>query len=117
MSLFWNGAAVIERVRAAEIDGINKVMGACVTTAKELVHTDTTALQGSIKMEPAQMTSRGAVGLWGSFDISYAIWQELLPGEVEAGITRIRSGGKPYLRPAMDIHYRTLASKMKESLK
>jgi hypothetical protein len=99
MKLHWKGDEVLREVKAAEIIGVNKTMGACVTTAKMLVNVDTSLLQGSIRSEPAIPFGTGVVGHWGSFDVSYAFWQEVLP----------EPRGKAYIRPAADAHYPRLA--------
>lgn len=105
--IVWRGAAVAAHVRAAQIAGVNKTMGECITQAKGLVHVDTATLQGSIRLEGAQPDGNGVRGQWGSFDVNYALWQEVLP----AG-----RGGKPYLRPSADTNYRNLAGHIRAAL-
>jgi hypothetical protein len=107
VSVEWNGDSVAERVRRASLIGVNRTMGKCIVTAKELVHVDTSTLQGSIRSEPARETASGATGTWGSFDVNYALWQEVLPSE---------RGGKAYLRPAADTHYRELGNEIRGAL-
>jgi hypothetical protein len=103
----WRGPQVAARARRAQIVGINKTTGECVTSAKGLVHVDTATLQGSIRLEPARADGNGARGQWGSFDVNYALWQEVLP--------RGR-GGKPYLRPSADANYPHLAGHIRAAL-
>lgn len=108
VKLTWRGRQVAEDVRRASLAGINKTLGACVTTAKATVHVDTSVLQGSIMNKPAEpLGADGASGRWGSFDVNYALWQEVLPES---------RGGKAYLRPAADQHYGTLGANIRVSL-
>ena len=55
-------------------------------------------------MRPAKVVADGIVGLWGSFDVNYAIY-------VEMGTGRMRA--QPYLRPAADHQYPMLAERIK----
>lgn len=104
----WRGPLVAARVRAAQIAGVNKTMGECVTEAKGLVHVDTATLQGSITIaDPARPYGGGVRGTWGSADVAYALWQEVLPPA---------RGGKPYLRPSADLHYPSLAGHIRAAL-
>lgn len=107
IKLDWKGDAVLRKVQKAAMEGINEVMGECVITAKNLVRTKTFTLQGSIRLTPAVPTGRGARGTWGSFDVNYALWQEVLPSP----------RGRAYLRPASDMHYPSLAGRIKAKLK
>lgn len=105
--LLWRGPIVSARVRHAQIAGINKTMGECVVSAKGLVHVDTATLQGSLRLENAQAYGGGARGQWGSFDVNYALWQEVLPPH---------RGGKAYLRPSADRCYPNLAGHIRAAL-
>jgi len=105
--LSWRGPLVAARVRHAQIAGINKTMGECIVSAKGLVHVDTATLQGSIRLEGARAEGAGARGQWGSFDVNYALWQEVLPPS---------RGGKAYLRPSADQHYPSLAGHIRAAL-
>lgn len=82
-------------------------MGECILQAKGLVHVDTATLQGSIRLETARAEGNGARGQWGSFDVGYAIFQELLPPS---------RGGKAYLRPSADANYPHLAGHIRAAL-
>ncbi len=67
--------------------------------AVALVHKDDGDLMGSISTA-IENGPEGPVGYLFA-GTNYAIWQEFEPGENIPGVgTRIRSGGKPYLRPA-----------------
>lgn len=107
MSLHWRGPQVAARVRAAQITGVNKTMGECIIQAKATVHVDTATLQGSIRLEPARPEGNGVVGQWGSFDVRYALWQEVLPPS---------RGGKAYLRPSADANYPHLRAHIRAAL-
>lgn len=104
--LIWRGAAVAAKVRAAEMVGIDVTMARCVEMAKTLVRVKTATLQGSIRFEPARPTGAGVVGLWGSFDVNYALWQEIGTSKMSA---------KPYLRPAGDFEYGLLAARIRRA--
>lgn len=101
--IVWRGAELQIHIRAAQRRALNETTAACVVMAKSLVRTDTTALQGSIQMRPAVASGPLIVGRWGSFDINYAFWQEVLP----------EPRGRAYLRPSADTWYPTLALRIK----
>lgn len=103
----WRGPLVAARVRHAQIAGIDKTMGECIVEAKSLVHVDTATLQGSIRLEGARASGGGARGQWGSFDVNYALWQEVLPPH---------RGGKAYLRPSADHNYPHLAGHIRAAM-
>lgn len=102
----WNGAKLAAKARQAEAIGINQTMARCVTMAKGLVRVDTSALQGSLRFEPARPTAQGMAGQWGSFDINYALWQEI-------GTSKM--AGKPYLRPSADFEYGLLGARIRRA--
>lgn len=103
----WRGQQVAMSVAQASAAAINEVMGDCVTMAKVLVRKKTTTLQGSIRLEPATPGSNLIRGTWGSFDVNYALWQEIGTGKMTA---------QPYLQPSADQHYPTLAGRIKAKL-
>lgn len=107
MSLEWRGPEVAERVRAASLAGIDETLAACVVTAKADYRPGhglvTAALQGSVQMRPAEMQGDVGVGLWGSFDIDYAIY-------VEMGTALMAAQAQ--LRHAADQHYPSLAERI-----
>jgi hypothetical protein len=116
MSLEWNGDKIAEKMKAAQREGIMRTLGVwsgeqgsgCIPEAKELVHYQYGTLQRSIKMDDKGVvfTNTGAEVLWGSFDVNYAFWQEVLPTE---------KGGKKYLRPSADKHYPQLADNIRKA--
>lgn len=62
-----------KRVAEACRDGIDATMGACVTEAKRNVPVRTATLQGSIRFDPAEIKGSEVSGVWGSFDVNYAL--------------------------------------------
>lgn len=144
-SLKWTGKAVTEKLRQAQIAGVNRTMGACVVHAKENHpwQNRTAVLEGSIDVvDYAAPEGEGVKGTWGSRDVEYALAQELgatiqHPGgtpyvigeDGKAVFVRLDSAGasglpktkpheivlkpKPYLRPAADAKYPTLAANIK----
>lgn len=95
MKISWHGVAVLEDVHQAMIAGIKEVGDNCVAMAKDLVNVDTGRLQESIEAHEPEVRDDVVSMEWGSFDVYYAIWQEL--------------NWKPYLRPAADACYPNLA--------
>ena len=65
--------------------GIDDTTSRAVNVAKPITPVDTATLQGSIMMRPAQKVGRKSTGFWGSFNVEYAIYQELgtvfMPGK------------------------------------
>ena len=104
MSLEWNGKIVQRKTIEAAKWGIDATTTACVREAKIEVPVITATLQGSIEMRPAQQRGREVVGIWGSFNVDYAIF-------VEKGTSRM--SGHPYLLPAADHQYPKLAGRIK----
>lgn len=107
MSLRWKGGAVNQKMKAAIVQGMNTTISDCIRNAKQLVHRRTATLQGSIRMKPVVREGGAFVGRWGSFDVNYAIYQEMLPPE---------KGGKAYLRPSADRHYPELGRNIRKAL-
>lgn len=105
----WNGAAVKRAVEKAARLAIDETTASCVEPAKDRVRVKTRILQGSIQFRPAQKDGNKIVGLWGSFDVNYALWQEI--------ITFTHVGHQPYLRPAAEIEYPKLAARVREHYK
>jgi hypothetical protein len=106
MSLEWNGDEVKRRMKRAQVTGVNMTITECLEEAKKLVHYRTGTLQRSIKTEGAKETKDGVEAEWGSFDVNYAFWQEVLPPE---------KGGKAYLRPSADRHYPGLGDNIRRA--
>lgn len=102
--LDWKGDDVHKRMLRAAANGIDRTLAPCVNDAKGLVRVKTATLQGSIRFEPAEIHGTRISGLWGSFDVNYALWQE---------IGTHRMSAKPYLRPAADRNYGQLAANIR----
>lgn len=107
MSLEWRGDEVRDKVRQAQKRGVNIIIERCLREAKDLVHVRTGTLQRSLKTPGAKETRDGVEAQWGSFDVEYAFWQEVLPPE---------KGGKAYLRPSADRHYPELGDAIRKAM-
>lgn len=133
-SLDWKGGALLERLRKAQVYGVNKTMEDCVVEAKESHpwQTRSGVLEGSIGIaENAHEKGGGVTGVWGSKANKYALIQELggtiTPKAAKAlkipqpdGSLRFAKSvtlpPRPYLRPAADKHYPSLAGHIKEAM-
>lgn len=134
MAVKWYGKQVSEKMRAAQIKGVNATMAACVTEAKR-THTwnnRSGVLEGSIDIaEPAAAGASGGVkGVWGSKDVAYALIHELggviRPVRAQALSFQADDGTfvvaksvtmpeRPYLRPAADKQYPKLAARIRRA--
>jgi hypothetical protein len=103
----WLGKQLAAKIEKAEMGAIDETCGSCVPLAKDRVHVKTRLLQGSIQFRPARREGNRIVGKWGSFDVVYALWQEVLP----------EPRGKPYLRVSADIEYPKLAARVRAWMK
>jgi len=132
-SLKWYGKAVTEKMRRAQIEGVNQTMSACVTEAK-LNHewqNRTGILEGGIDIaDYARQETDGVRGTWGVLDVVYARIQELggvirpkraqalaIPqpdGSVRL-VKQVKIPARPYLRPAADKHYPKLGSRIRKA--
>lgn len=91
-SLVWKGEALTERMRAAQIAGVNKTMGACVAHAKtnHPWKNRTGILEGGVDVvDYAAPTGAGVEGTWGVRDVGYA-------AALELGATIAHPGGTAY---------------------
>lgn len=77
--LEWHGQAIIDQIRAASADAVNTTLAQAVSLTKQPGWTphDTGALQNSITFEEARPDGKGVVGSFGSYDVYYAIYQEI----------------------------------------
>ena len=132
-SLVWNGAAVTGRMRAAQLAGVNATMGACVVEAKSshAWQNRTGVLEGGIGIaEFAHVEGAGVAGVWGVQDVRYALIHELggtiVPKVAKALAIPQKDGSvrfvksvtippRPYLRPAADKLYPTLAGRIRKA--
>ena len=109
----WEGPRVADKMRKAEMRGINVIMSRCVRGAKtthEWINR-TGILEGSIGIEIfARPQGSGASGIWGTADVVYARVHEL-------GSEKLSIPARPYLRPAADIHYPDLRTEIRRAFK
>lgn len=100
-----------QRVRAGVLAAIDDTTAAAAIYAKQNHPTwqnRTGALEGSIRMEPArQVGPRRFRGVFGSFGVFYAIFQEL-------GTRYIRAGH--FLRGAADVEFPKLSARIRARL-
>ena len=123
----WNGDQVKAALLRASRFGIDETTTECVKDAKVNVPRWTTALQGSIRIQPAEVDGNVVSGLWGSWDINYALAVETgnrgligpndLGGELDPNrgdlLRRVNSGNKNFLRNAADLEYPQLSGRIK----
>lgn len=111
MGLEWRGDDVKRHVLQATLGGMDETLAACVRTAKPMYRPGhglvTATLQGSIQMRPAQLRGDVVVGVWGSFDVNYAIYVEMGTGKMAA---------QGQLRRSADIEYPRLADRIRRRL-
>lgn len=102
--LDWRGKQVKARLERAARMGIDDTTSRAIDYAKPRTPVKTGTLQGSLMMRPAQTTGNTTFGLWGSFNVEYAIYQEL-------GTARIP--GKFFLQQGAVAEYPKLWSRIK----
>lgn len=79
-SLRWNGKAVKARMLAAQIEGVNRTMGAAVNHARRnhSWQDDSGNLTRGINVvQYAAPDEKGVIGTWGVQDVEYALIHEL----------------------------------------
>ena len=132
-SLVWRGKQVTAKMRAAQQDGVNRTMAACVTQAKGSHgwKNRTGVLEGGIDViDYAEPIADGVKGVWGVRDVVYALIHELggviVPKRAKALAIPQPDGGvvfaqsvtipaNPYLRPAADVQYPLLAGRIRKA--
>lgn len=131
-NLNWNGPAITERLRAAQIEGVNRTMAACAVQAKRNHEWQnrTGVLEGAIGIvDYAVPEGSGVRGTWGVQDVRYALIQELggvvvplvakaLAFEIDGQLVFAKSvtiPARPYLRPAADALYPSLAVRIRKA--
>jgi hypothetical protein len=84
----WHG----DEVKGKALDGtrraMDRVMAECVTTAMELVGKKTAGLSGSLRMQPTVRQGNSLTGMWGSYGMKHAIYQEFGTGTHAEGGSR-----------------------------
>lgn len=132
-SLTWNGDAVSEKMKRAQIAGVNGTMGAAVQHAKNNHpwQNRTGVLEGGINVVDYAAPVQGGVGgSWGVNDVVYALMMELggvikpvtakalaIP-DGQGGVRFVQSvtiPARPYLRPAADAKYPSLAMRIQRA--
>lgn len=132
-SLQWYGKAVTDRMKAAQVAGINQTMSACVVQAKtnHPWQNRTGLLEGAIDIaDYAAPHANGVKGTWGVRDMVQArILEEggtIRPRQAKAlaipqadGSVRFASSVTippyPYLRPAADREYVKLGERIRKA--
>lgn len=130
-SLVWHGEAVTEKIRAAQKAGVNATMGACVAEAKSshAWQNRTGVLEGGIDVvDYAAEDGSGVVGVWGVRDVIYGLIHELggtivpkvakalkipMPDGSFRFVKSVTIPARPYLRPAADKLYPSLADRIR----
>jgi len=106
--LDWHGDALKRRLDEAQRLAIDETTASCIEPAKDRVRVKTRILQGSIQFRQAVKEAGRWVGRWGSWDVNYALWQEI--------ITFRLAGHQPFLRPAALQEYPKLAARIRARL-
>ena len=132
-NLHWNGPAISEKLRRAQIEGVNATMGACVNRSKRS-HTwrnRTGILEGGITIVSyAARDGNGVRGEWGVTDVRYALIHELggiirpvkskalaipQPDGSVRFVRQVTIPARPYLRPSADVEYPLLGGRIKRT--
>jgi hypothetical protein len=132
-SLTWNGDAVKKSWKDAQVAGVNATMGAAVNHAKRNHPWDnrTGLLEGAINVtDPAKPIATGVEGVWGVNDAVQARILEVggiiraknaaalaipLPGGGVVFRKWVEIPAFPYLRPAADATYPSLAMRINKA--
>tara|TARA_B100000678_G_scaffold280614_1_gene277494 strand:- start:2326 stop:2769 length:444 start_codon:yes stop_codon:yes gene_type:complete len=132
-SLVWKGDAVLDKMRKAQVAGVNKTMGACVVWSKtnHRWENQSGVLEGGIGIaEYAHEVAGGVEGVWGVQDVKYALIHELggtitaktakalaipLPDGGVAFAKSVTIPARPYLRPSGDINYPQLPDNIRSA--
>ncbi len=132
-SLKWYGPAVTAKMAAAQVEGVNKTMAACVARAKSSHpwQNRTGLLEGAIDIaDYAARQDAGVKGTWGVRDMIQARILEEGGTIVPVRAARLaipQSDGSvvfassvtippyPYLRPAADVEYPGLAERIRKA--
>lgn len=111
MPLQWNGDAILAKLRAAEVGGVQETLEAAKGEAENRVRILSGNLQSKIEVvEPAHVDGDGASGKFGVEGVPYAMAQEKGRPDLP------RYGFTPYLRPSLDIESKQLAGRIKKRM-
>jgi hypothetical protein len=132
-TLKWNGKAVSDRMKAAQIEGVNRTMASCVNTSKSSHEwkNRTSVLEGGIDIvDYAVEEGSGVKGVWGVRDVRYALIHELggwirakaakalaIP-MIDGSLRFVKAvfiPARPYLRPSADANYPSLAQRIRKA--
>lgn len=105
--LKWNDEEIKKKTLDATRLAMDRVMAKCIKESKIMVPVVTATLQGSIRMEPTKLEGDNLVGRWGSYNVMYAIFQELGTSHMAAN---------PFLRPAADKYYPSLPGEIRKAM-
>lgn len=135
----WKGDAVKNKVDLAVARGMLMTMSDCVWMSKQLCPRNYGTLQRSIEFRAPVKRGRYIIGVWGSFNVNYALWVEIGTGPhmppisplmdwarhklgdpgigvaVAIKISRKGTEAQPYLRPAADNYYPRLADNIRKA--
>lgn len=132
-SLIWTGDAVTEKLKAAQIAGVNRTMAQAVQHAKSNHpwQNQTGVLEGGTDIvDYAAPVDAGVQGKWGVQDVRYALAMELgatiVPVKAKALAIPQPDGGvkfakkvvlpaRPWLRPAADAVYPRLSDNIRRA--
>ena len=107
MPLTWRGNELKLRTSEAARRAVDHTTAATVAPAKARARRRTGLLQGSIQFRPAVRTPGGWRGEVGSYNVHYAIWQEIG--------TRFMSGTH-YLTRAADEEFPKLSQRIRANM-
>jgi hypothetical protein len=108
MSLEWRGDALLRRIEAACIGGIDETTEACVPVGQATVHVLTGLLQSKIASVPAAVRGDEVVGAFGVIDgPDYTLPQEFLP----------EPRGKAFIRPTADRIFPSVGARIAKRLR
>ena len=103
MPLNWLGDQVIRRMLGAQKKGVDSVMADCVLYSKRNHpgwQNRTATAEGSVRIQKfaAKLSGGDVGGVWGSVDVNYVIWLEIIHGS--------------FLRNSATVNYPKLAAKI-----
>lgn len=130
----WNDKEIKKKTLDATRLAMDRIMAKCIVEAKGDVSVKTATLQGSIRMEPTKLKGGDLVGIWGSYNVKYAIYIEtgtdpyiirpkskkalFWPGASHPVKVVHHPGIKaqPFLRPAADKYYPNLPGEIRRAM-
>jgi len=106
-TLKWRGDDLGRDIKKATREAMDETLIACVTMSRSLVRVDTGFLRSSIRHIPARTRGSQISGSFGSYDVGYAIWQEIGTAFFTA---------QPYIRPARDHEWPQLSDRIRRRI-